>query len=235
MNAYLEIFLRTLLAIAVLLLLARLDGPKQISQLTFYDYIVGITAGSIAASLCIERDINIWFCLIAIVMFMLSSFALSMLTSKSIVMRRMLTGCPLFLIDRGKILYDGLKRAHFDVNDLLRELRVMGYFNPADVNYAVMETNGTVSVMPKATARPAKTSEQGLTLPEDGLSANVIIDGKLLSGNISAMDKTEDWVISEIERQNIPLKEIALATLDENGALSVYKKEKSPSNRTIFQ
>lgn len=236
MNAYLEVFLRTLLAIAVLLLLARLDGAKQISQLTFYDYIVGISAGSIAANMCIELDINIWYCLIGIVLFMLSSLLLSMLTSKSIVMRRMLTGSPVFLMDKGKILFDGLKRSHLDINDLLRELRVMGYFNPADVNYAIMETNGTVSVMPKAASRPATAAEQGLPLPEDGLPANVIIDGKLMPGNIGAMDKTPDWVLEELERQQAgPLAGVALATLDEEGNLSVYRKEKSPSARNRLQ
>ena len=74
---YLEIVLRSLLAIAVLLFLARIDGAKQVGQLSFYDYIVGITAGSIAATLCIDREINIWYCIIAIVLFMLSSFFLS--------------------------------------------------------------------------------------------------------------------------------------------------------------
>ena len=92
MNPYLEVLLRTLLAIAVLLLLARLDGSKQISQLTFYDYIVGISAGSIAASMCIERDVDIWYAIIGIALFMLSSLLLSILTNKSIVMRRVLTG-----------------------------------------------------------------------------------------------------------------------------------------------
>lgn len=236
MNAYLEVVLRTLLAIAVLLVLARLNGAKQISQLTFYDYIVGISAGSIAASMCIELDINLWFCLIAMTIFMLSSLVLSLLTSKSIMMRRMLTGSPVFLIDQGKILYDGLKRTHMDVNDMLRELRVMGYFDPAEVNYAIMETNGNLSVMPKVAERPAKTSEQGMTLPEDGLKANVIIDGKFMHGNLKAMDKTVEWVQNEVERQQAgPLSDIALATLDEEGSLSIYKKEKSPSKHNILQ
>lgn len=235
MNAYLEIVLRTLLAVAVLLLLARLDGPKQISQLTFYDYIVGITAGSIAATLCIDRDVNIWFCLIGMVLFMLSSFLISLFTSKSIIARRLLTGSPIFLIDDGKILYDGLKRSHFDVNDLLRELRAMGYFSPDQVLYAILETNGTVSVMPKAADRPATAAEQNIPLPEDSLPANVIIDGKLLHANIAAMGQTDEWILSELDRQGAVCKNIALATLTDQAELSVYYKEKSPSKRTILQ
>lgn len=235
MNPYVEVLLRTLLAIAVLLLLARIDGAKQISQLTFYDYIVGISAGSIAASMCIELDINIWYSLIGITLFMLSSFVLSLLTSKSMFLRRTLTGTPIFLIANGKILYDGLKHARFDVNDLLRELRVAGYFDVNEVNYAILETNGNVSVMPKADSRPPKTSEQGMTLPEDSISANVVIDGKIIKGNLSAMNKDAAWLQNEIKRQQLSLKKVALASLDTDGNLSVYLKEKSPSMHTILQ
>lgn len=235
MNPYLEVFLRTILAIAVLLLLARLDGSKQISQLTFYDYIVGITAGSIAAGLCVELDMNIWYAIIGIVLFMLSSVLLSILTNKSIVMRRVLTGSPVFLMAGGKILYDGLKHAHFDVNDLMRELRVAGYFDINEVNYAILETNGTVSVMPMPDARPAKTAEQGMTLPEESISANVVIDGKILKGNLAAMDKTPAWVHAELDRQQLRMKNVALATLDTDGNLSVYLKESSKGLRTILQ
>lgn len=235
MDPYLEVFLRTLLSIAVLLLLTRLDGSKQISQLTFYDYIVGITAGSIAASMCIELDVNIWYAIIGIAMFMLSSLLLSMLTNKSIVMRRVLTGTPIFLMAGGKILYDGLKHAHFDVNDLLRELRVAGYFDINEVNYAILETNGTVSVMPMPDARPAKTSEQGITLPQETLSANVIIDGKIIPGNLSAMNKDATFIRDELKKQKLNMKNVALATLDTDGNLSVYLKETGNGLRTILQ
>lgn len=235
MNPYLEVLLRTLLAIAVLLLLARLDGSKQISQLTFYDYIVGISAGSIAASMCIELDVDIWYAIIGISLFMLSSLLLSILTNKSIVMRRVLTGTPIFLMAGGKILYDGLKHAHFDVNDLMRELRVAGYFDINEVNYAILETNGTVSVMPNPDARPAKTAEQGMTLPEESLSANVVIDGKIVKGNLSAMDKTADWLHAELDRQQLHIKNVALATLNTDGNLSVYLKETGKGLRTILQ
>ena len=118
MNIYLEAFLRTLLSIFVLLILCRLDGPKQISQLTFYDYIVGITAGSIAASLCVDKDISIWVALIGIVLFMFSSMFFSFITNKSIWLRRLITGKPSILINEGKIQYSSLKKSRFDINDL---------------------------------------------------------------------------------------------------------------------
>lgn len=233
---YLEVVLRSLLSIAVLLLLARIDGAKQVGQLSFYDYIVGITAGSIAATLCIDREINIWFCLIAMVIFMLSSFVLSLLTSKSMFARRMLTGSPVFLIAKGKLLYDGLKRAHFDMNDLLRELRSQGYFDINEINYAVLEANGSLSVMPKAASRPANVSEVGLKLPEDEITANVIIDGKVMKGNLSAMDRDREWLLRELERQSVPsLKKVALAVLDSKGKLYCFLKEAEHTKHTVFE
>ena len=186
MNMYVEALLRTLLSIAVIFVLARLNGSKQVSQLTFYDYIVGISAGSISAAMCIEEDIDIWVCLIAVIIFMLSSLFFSVLTSKSIILRRLFTGQAVFLIDEGEISYDGLRRAHFDLNDLMRELRAQGYFDFNQVNYAILEANGNLSVMPKAGDRPLTAAESGASLPEDGLLSNVVLDGKIMKGKLTA-------------------------------------------------
>jgi hypothetical protein len=238
LNIYLEALLRTLLSVAVLFVLARIDGAKQVSQLTFYDYIVGITAGSIAASMCIESDIDIWVCLIAVVLFMLSSMLFSVLSSKSIFLRRVLTGQSIFLIARGEIRYDGLRRARFDLSDLMRELRSQGYFNINQVNYAILESNGNVSVMPKAGDRPMTATEQGVSLPEDGLMANVIEDGKMLKGNLKAFGKDADWLQEEIRAQGCKeMRDIMLATLNENGELNIYYKneEEKDGSRTVFQ
>lgn len=235
MNIYVEILLRTLLAIAVLFVLARLEGPKQVSQLTFYDYIVGITAGSIAATLCIDTETDIWVCVLAVTLFMLSSLLFSFLATKSIVMRRLLMGQPIFLIDKGLILRDGLRRARFNLSDLMRELRSLGYFDINKINYAILESNGMVSVMPKSGDRPPTAAEHGMNLPEDGIFANVVEDGKILKCNLRAFGKSAKWLSAELSRQGYELGGVMLATLDEKGELSVYGKADSPSSRTVFQ
>lgn len=237
MNIYLEALLRTLLSILVLLILARLTGAHQISQLTFYDYIVGISAGSIAASMCIEEDISIWIGLIGITLFMLSSLFFSFITSKSITLRRLITGSPVFLIAKGEILYKGLKRAHFDTNDMLRELRSQGYFDITEINYAILETNGNVSVMPKAYARPATVKDMALKVQEDSIKADVVIDGKILKGNLKAFGKTRTWLLEELGKQGVrDTRQVLLATLDDQGALNVYYKETQDMNsRTVLQ
>lgn len=233
---YLEAILRTLLSVAVLLLLARICGAKQISQLSFYDYVVGISAGSIAASMCIEEDISVWISLIAIALFMLSSPFFSIITNKSIVMRRILTGDAIFIIAKGEILYKGLKKAHFDVNDLLRELRTQGYFDITEINYAILESNGNVSVMPKAYAKPVTVGDMNLVKQESSVRADVVVDGKILMGNLKAFGKNKQWLLNELAAQSITdTKQVVLASLDDQGNLSVYLKNNSDISRTVFQ
>lgn len=237
MNMYLEALLRTIMSVLVLLILTRISGAKQISQLTFYDYIVGISAGSIAATICIDEEISIWIGLIAIVLFMLSGLFFSWLTSKSMGLRRLITGTPEFVIAKGEILFQGLRRSHFDVNDMLRELRSQGYFDVSEILYAILETNGQLSVMPKAYARPATVKDLSLKVNEDKLFANVVLDGKILEGNVKAFGKTKKWLLDELHKLGVDnTKEVLLATLDEFSAVKVYYRNAGDDKkRVIFQ
>lgn len=236
MNIYLEITLRTLFTIAILLILTKIDGSKQISQLSFFDYVIGITAGSIAAVMCIDQDVSMWASAISLVLFMLFGAFFSYLSQKSVFCRRLLEGNPVFVIAKGEILYKGLKKARFSVNDLMRELRSQGYFDITEINYAILETNGNVSVMPKASARPATNEDEGNTVEDDSVRADVIIDGKILHGNLKAFGKNEQWLLTALQTQGIAhLKDVALASLDTDDNLSVYKKNTIPVNRTVFQ
>lgn len=152
------------------------------------------------------------------------------------MLRRLITGKPIMLIDQGNILYDGLKRIRFDINDLLRELRSQGYFDITQINYAILESNGMLSVLPKAADRPATAAEAGLTPAENGIKANIIIDGKILKNNLKAMNKDEAWLNGELNAQKIQrIKDILLATLSDKGELNVYLKENGKTNKSLFQ
>lgn len=236
MNLYVEILLRTLFTIIVLLLLTKIDGAKQISQLSFFDYIIGITAGSIAAVMCVEPDLSLWASTIALGLFMLSGAFFSFLSQKSIFCRRLLEGNPVFVIAKGEILYKGLKKARFSVNDLMRELRSQGYFDITEILYAVLETNGNVSVMLKAAARPATNEDTGNIVQDDTVRADVIIDGKVLKGNLKAFGKNEQWLTTTLKQQGIAhFKDVALASLDTDDNLSAYLKNSIEVNRSVFQ
>lgn len=236
MNIYLEIVLRTLFTIVLLLVLTKIDGAKQISQLSFFDYVIGITAGSVAAVMCVDPDISIWVSAIALILFMLSGALFSYLSQKSIFCRRFFEGNPIFIIAKGEILYKGLKKARFSVNDLMRELRSQGYFDVTEINYAILETNGNVSVMPKALARPATNEDEGNEVQDDSVRADVVIDGKILKGNLKAFGKNEQWLFNQIKMQGIAnLSEIALASLDTDDNLSVFCKNNTEVCRSVFQ
>ncbi|MCI8595749.1 MAG: DUF421 domain-containing protein [Clostridia bacterium] len=236
MNIYLEIILRTLFTIIVLLILTKIDGAKQISQLSFFDYVIGITAGSVAAVMCVEPDLPLWASAISLAMFMLSGALFSFLSQKSILCRRFLEGNPIFVIAKGEILYKGLKKARFSVNDLMRELRSQGYFDITEINYAILETNGNVSVMPKALARPATNEDEGNEVQDDSVRADVIIDGKILKGNLKAFGKNEQWLTTTLHTQGIAhIKDVALASLDSDDNLSAYLKNDTEVARSVFQ
>lgn len=129
----LPIILRAFISFALLLLLAKLMGAKQISQMTFFDYIVGISIGSIAAVLAIDDQIPAVYPIAAMVIYALLDLALSVITSKSIVARRFFTGTPTIIIDNGKIIRENMVRTHYDMNDLLSLCRTKGFYNVSDI------------------------------------------------------------------------------------------------------
>ena len=236
MNEFLEIVLRGVIAVVYLFLITKALGAKQISQLNFYDYIVGITIGSIAATLCVDPKLNILYSLVAMSIFAGSDLIMSLLSRKTIWGRRILNGRPLVLVDNGKILYDGLKKSQLNISDLLRELRIKDYFNIADVGYIIYETNGKLSILPKDHKRPVVAEDVGAVKSTPSIFANVIIDGKVMESNLGAMNKDRDWLMRQLKIQNMDIEDVLLGTLDEKGELSFYQKHPTEKlGRSLFQ
>lgn len=235
MNPFVEVLLRSILSFAFILILAEFLGAKQISQLTFSDYILGITLGSMASTLAIDDSLPVWYGITGMAVFALFTFIVNLLNRKTIWGRRLLEGKPHVLIEDGKISYKELKRAQFSVNDLLRELRTQGYFNIADVNHAIQETNGMLSVLPKSAKRQVVTEDLNLTLPEQGLCANLIIDGNIMTANLRAMGRDVNWLLNELEKQQVKPEDVLLATLDTDYKLSAYIKDGTEKKRSILQ
>ena len=231
----LELVIRVFSTILVLLIMARLDGPRQISQMNFYDYVVGIAVGSIAGSACISDDVPLLNCLIAVVLFLLAGIFMSWLARKSMVLRRFLSGEPIILIAHGELQWNGLNRANMNVNELQSKLRHSGYFDIGQVDCAVMEPTGELSVQPKGFARPPKASDLNLSTMDPSLLANVVIDGSILYGNLSAFGKDEPWLLETLKGQGAQdIREVGLATLNNEGTLSVYLKNHDSSSHVSF-
>lgn len=226
--------LRSAIAVLVLFIISRVSGPRQISQLTYYDYIVGISIGSIAAT-AVEREINLWDMVIAMVVFGGFAFLFSFSTSKSMVLRRLFSGKPTVLIYNGKIIESQMKKNHYDVNDLLLNCRMKGYFKLEEIAFAILETNGELSIMPKADKAPLTPYDMAMKPEKSDLEYNLIIDGSVLSENLKYYGKDEQWLKSELQKQKVKNEsEVLLATGDGDGNLKVYLKNECLPHNHFF-
>lgn len=231
---FLFILWRAVFSVLILFLLTKLMGFRQISQLSFYDYIIGISIGSIAADMASDLQTDLIYTLVPMTVYALISVGLSFWTTKSIKARRVLSGKPIILIQNGEILMDGLKEARYDVNDLLAECRSAGYFEIGDLLIAVMEHTGNISFLPKEDKRPANPSDLNLTPPKEGMVANVVIDGQIMKRHLQAVGKEEQWLHKQLSAQGVTdVKRVLLATCDVNDQFNVYTKD-GPKPMHVF-
>lgn len=229
----LDIILRAVLSLLVLFLVTRMMGKKQISQLTFFDYVIGISIGSLAAEMAATDEVPYQHALTAIVIYGLIAWLISLITNKSIRARRFFTGHAYLLINHGQILEKNLGRVKYDINDLLSEARNAGYFNIADIEYALLETNGKISFLPKPDRQPPTLGDLQIQKEADGLVANVIIDGKLMAENLKFTGLDESWLRKELKRQHVSsFSDVILATIDPQKQLSVYVKTGKEIDKT---
>lgn len=234
-NKLLEVVVRSLISVVFLVFCARIIGARQISQLTFYDYVSGITIGSIAGTLCIDTDIPFYYSVLAIAIFSLASIIMAMSTNKSIILRRIFTGTAKILIDDGKFIEGNMRHANFDIDDVLRELRSQGYFSVSEVKYAILETNGKMSLLPYAKNKPVTTQDMNLTVNDGCVEANVIIDGKVMEQNLSYAGKDSTWLHEKMSEMNLEIKDVLLGTLDDKDNLACYIKGQTTLLNTSFQ
>lgn len=235
MGEVLNVFGRTAFMIIILFISTKLIGKKQVSQLNLFDYIIGITIGSIVADVSLDLDKNLISGIISLVSYVLLSVLISYISMKNLTLRRFFVGVPTILIENNKIIEGGLKKVRFDVNDLLTEARSQGYFKLEDIEYAIMETNGRVSFMPVNSSSPVTKKDISAKINKESLVANVIIDSKLLEKNLSEMHKDKKWLDNALKVQGFSnYDNIMLATLDINDKVVVYKKNiKSKKNSVL--
>lgn len=234
MRSYLYVAAASLLSIAVMFLLTKLMGKRQLSQLSMFDYINGITLGSIAAEMTLA-DPDEWYRpLTAMVIYALVTVAIAVASNKSIVARKLFVGKPVVLFDNGKLYEKNLMRSKLDVNEFLTNCRYAGYFDLDDIQTAVLETNGNISILPKSTARPANPDDLGLRVGDDSVVTNVVIDGHVMADCLKRTGNDDTWLFDELKRQNVKLADVILATCDGDNKLRVYQKTGKVEQRDIF-
>lgn len=232
--SYVQVILTSILSVVVLFLITRLIGYRQLSELSLFDYINGITIGSIAAELATcERD-EIGEILVAMVIYGVFAILVALVTDKSITMRKIIVGNPTVLMKNGRLYYEGFKKSRLDVNEFLMKCRNNGYFDITQIDTAIMEPNGRVSFLPVSKDRPATPKDMKIAVTQDELVANVIIDGKVIEKSLSMIGKDGTWLRNQLKnQQHTDLSQILLASCDNKGTLTVFLKSDKKSDSCL--
>ncbi len=218
-----------------LFILTKIMGNKQMSQLTMFDYIIGITIGSIAAEMATEHE-NSLHALIAMAVYALTSVIISYATTKWVACRRVIFGKSVIIMNGGVLYRKNMKKTHLDLNEFLTQCRSQGYFDLSDIDMAVLEPNGKLSIMPFSEKRPV-TAEDLKILPSiDSVCFNVIMDGDIMHKNLKAAGRDERWLKAELKLQNkTDIKDIFLATVDRKGSLKIFESADKKAKNDIFE
>lgn len=223
-NELLDVTFRGFISLITLFLVTKMLGKKQVSQLSLFDYVIGISIGNFAAEMTINIESNYLNGITAVVLFGVIAYLISRLTMKSIRLRRYFSGVPTVLVEKGHIIEKNLSKVNFDINDFLQGCRRSGYFDLSEIEYAIMEANGAISFLPKAEYLPITAKDMNLKTQPNSICANVIIDGKIMKKNLLNINKDEKWLKQQLSIKGKKIDNILLATIDVNEKLCIYEK-----------
>lgn len=219
-----KVILASLFSAIVLFIIAKIIGHKQISQLDFFDYINGITIGSIAAELATTLEEPLWKSTLAMIVYGAISFVLGFITRKFPRTRKYINGMPSIIFDNGKLYRKNLKKAKLELSEFMVMCRQAGYFNLNDIQTAVFEFNGKLSILPVSTKRPLNPEDMSLAPEQEYISTEVIMDGKILDGNLKRMGLDVTWLSRQLKEQGYKnAKEVFLGVCDNNNKLSLFR------------
>ncbi|HOB07945.1 MAG: DUF421 domain-containing protein [Limnochordia bacterium] len=214
------VFVRTFIIYAVVVVLMRLMGKRQIGQLEPYELVVAVMIAELAAIPMEDKAIPLVHGLIPIFTLFFIQVCISYINMKSLWFRSFMDGSPSIVIRNGKIDIDELAKARYNINELLEQLRTKGYANIADVEFAILETSGNLSVIPKSQKRPLTPADLHIDTGYEGLPLPLVLDGTIQRDNLSDAGLTVDWLVSELAKLGIDdVNEVFFASLDTQGNL----------------
>lgn len=221
---FLVLCLTSLGSFGALFLIAKLIGHKQIAQLDFFDYITGITVGSIAAEMATELE-EPWKPLVAMLLYGGVTVLLSILSNRLPRARKYLNGTPTILMDRGKLYRENLKKAKLDLSEFMVMCRQQGYFDLTSIQTAVFEYNGKLTILPVSSQRPATPNDMNLSPKQEQLFTELIMDGRILEDNLKRMGLNLTWLEKQLKERRIhSAKDVFLAVCDPDLNLVLYEQ-----------
>lgn len=217
------------------MILTRLMGRKLLSQMTYFDFVTAITIGTIGATF-ITVEVQGFIILLSPVILSLLVILTGYLTLKSVPARKILEGEPLVLIQNGKILENNLKNVRYNIDDLMMLLREKKVFNMDEVEFAILEPNGKLSVQKKSQYLPVSAKDLNISTKYKGISSEMIRDGEIVHQNIEQNNLSYEWLYNQLQNNDIEnIDDVFLATLSTEGTLYVDLKKDEPKYNQIVE
>ncbi|MBV7272541.1 DUF421 domain-containing protein [Clostridium sp. PL3] len=208
------------------ILLTRLMGRKLIAQMTFFDFVIGVSMGSIIANSIVGQQFTSMSAITALILVSVLIIITGYVHIKSFKARKIIDSEPVTLVQNGTIVEENMKNVRLTINELMMKLREKNSFNLADVEFAIMENDGELSVLTKADKQPLTPGQMNIQATSTGLMRDIILDGNVMEENLSSAGLNKEWLQSQLNSQNIKdISEVFYAGLDDTKRLCISKKE----------
>lgn len=212
------IFVRTLLLYLLVVIVTRLMGKRQIGELQPYEFVITIMIADLVAVPMQDRGLSLFNGVIPVLTLLLVQVVFSFWTLKSQTFRRLLCGKPSPIMEKGKINWAEMRSNLYHVNDLLEQLRSQGYFNLSEVEFALLETNGSLTVLPKAEKRPVTLADLNLPAAPEAMPLALILDGQIAEDHLAQAGLTRQWLEEELRKEGVTdPRTVLIAMLDTRG------------------
>ncbi|WP_459501809.1 DUF421 domain-containing protein [Bacillus sp. C1] len=218
---WLIVIIRSFAILIILFSITKLLGKRQISQLSFFEYVAGLTIGNIAAEVSTGLERNFWHGISSMLVFSLIPFFAGLIALKNKHLRNFIEGKATVFIKDGKVLEDNLKKENYTIDELLELLRQRSVFNISDVEFAVLESGGELNVLLKRDKQPLTPKDIGLQVAPAKETQTVIMDGNVLDEPLSASGHNRAWLHAELEKIGVVIENVFLGQVDSYGQLTV--------------
>lgn len=231
MTKLIETIIQTLLSFFSILFITRILGRQQVAQLTVFEYINGITFGSIAATLATDLNERTWVHLVGLFLFGILTYLMSYISLKNRSVSKVIQGEPILVIQDGHILEKNLSRFHYTLDDLTHLLRKKDVFNITDVKYAILETTGEISIVKMAQKENVKVGDMFLNTNQEELTTDIIVTGNIIYENLKKRNVSVKWILEQLKMMGVKdIRDIYYATLDKNNKIYIDNYDDNLSN-----
>ncbi|MFZ5643531.1 MAG: YetF domain-containing protein [Bacillota bacterium] len=223
-----KVFLYSIIIYVLLVVLARIIGKKLLSQLNFFDFVIAITIGTITATF-VTTEIKGFYVLISPIILTILVILTGYLTLKSVPARKLIEGEPIIVIQNGHVFEKSMRKIRYNMDTLMAQLRNMGAFNLSEVEFAILEPSGRLSVLKKSQNLPVTPSDLGLSTNYKGISSEIIRDGKIVEQNLKQNNLTHEWLYKQLASFNVKdIDNVFIATLSTDGKLYIDLRKDNP-------